>query len=235
MGDSMLGRLVGVLTSPAKTFEGLREKPTWALALIALILIGGGVSQYAQSKVDAGAMVRSFMERSGRDFTEEQIEEAIARREGQSPVVATVFTVAFMAVVPLLGALFFWIGTRLFGGDPSYTQSLSTFTHSMLPWWGVKSLLSLPALVSRAEITYEDATSGGLLPSNLGFLMSEESSILMKGIAASIDLFSIWSLFLMVIGYSIVARVSKTSTTVLAVVLWLLVTGVTLIPALIFG
>ena len=105
----------------------------------------------------------------------------------------------------------------------------------MVPWWGVKSILSLPALLSRSEITYEDATSGGLLPSNLGFLMSEDASMPMKGIAASVDLFSIWSLFLMVIGYAIVARVSRVSTTVLAVFLWMLVPAVTLIPALLFG
>ena len=235
MGDSSLGRLVGVLTSPSKAFQALRDDPRWVLPLLVLIIVAGGVSQYAQSKIDNGEMVRSFMERSGRDFSEADIEEAIAQQDGQSPAVKMVSTGIFLVVLPMLGALFFWIGTKVFGGDPTFKQSLATFVHAMVPWWVVKSVVSLPALVSRAEISFEDASSGGLLPSNLGFLMPEEASTVMKSIAASVDIFTIWSLILMVIGYSIVARVSKTWSILLAIVLWLVATGVSLIPALLFG
>lgn len=234
MGDSSFGRLIGVVTSPARTFELLRDNPQWIVALVVLALIGGGVGQFAQSRVDSADMVRTFMERSSRDFTDEQIEEAIARQEGQSPAIGIVFTFLFMVLVPLLGALYFWIGTRLFGGDPSYRQSLATLVHAMVPWWGIKSLLTVPALLARDEISYEEATSG-LLPSNLAFLVSDEASLALKGLAASIDLFSIWSLVLMAIGFSIVARVSKLSSGVLTFGLWALVTAVTLIPALLFG
>src|SRR5947209_6238443 len=38
--DSSLGRLIGVLVSPVKTFQSIAARPTWVAALLVLVVLG---------------------------------------------------------------------------------------------------------------------------------------------------------------------------------------------------
>lgn len=231
MTDSGFNRVASVLISPAATFQAIRERPTWLVAFLLVILVTGVVGQIAQAKVDPETMIRDMMEGAGSAVPEERIEEIIERQENQSPVVGALVSTAFITIIPLLCAVYFWMGTRLFGGEPTFKQSFSTVVHSFVPWWAVKALLSVPALLTRDELTVQEASTG-LLPSNLGLLVNEETPVLLRSLAISLDVFTLWGLFLMVLGFSVVAKISKLASGALAFLVWLLVFGLTLLPML---
>ena len=52
--DSSAGRLIGVLVSPVKTFQSIAARPTWAVALIVLALLGAGIGQLSTPAPTSG-------------------------------------------------------------------------------------------------------------------------------------------------------------------------------------
>lgn len=64
-----LERLGEVLWTPAETFRKIGERPTWAVALVVLLVIGVSVSWVAVQKVDPDAqrqaLRETFEERQG--------------------------------------------------------------------------------------------------------------------------------------------------------------------------
>jgi hypothetical protein len=220
-----------VLTSPARTFEALRQRPTWLLAFLLVVLVTGVVGQIGQAKVDPEAMIRHMMAGGGSAVPEERIEEIIERQENQSPVVAAFAALALVAIAPLSCALYFWLGTRLFGGEPTFRLSFSTVVHAFIPWWAVKALLALPVLLTREELTVAEATSG-VLPSNLAGFLVDDTSPLVRILATSLDVFTLWGLFLLALGFSVVARISMGASVALTFLVWLTILGMTLLPLL---
>ena len=67
----------------------------------------------------------------------------------------------------------------------------------------------------------EQVNSGTLLASNLGAFAPEETGQAMRTLLASIDVFSIWSVILLSIGFAVVAGVSRAKATVSVVALWI--------------
>ena len=68
----------------------------------------------------------------------------------------------------------------------------------------------------------EEVRGGGFLPSSLAVLASEESGTALRSFLGSLDLFSIWTLFLLATGYRIVGRTGKAAAWGVVLTLWAL-------------
>ena len=108
---------------------------------------------------------------------------------------------------------------KLLGGEFSYPVGLSVTLHGLMPG-AVSKLLSLPVIYSRESIGYEESQRGVLF-SNLGALAPEDAGPALTTLMSSLDLFTLWALALLTVGYSIVGRVSKTAAGVTLVSLWI--------------
>ena len=219
MEDSSLGRLIGVLISPGKTFRSIAERPTWVVALVVLVLLGAAAGYLIVQKLDMAEVISQSMGDRGRQATDEEIERATEMFERFGWLGALVGTTVVAPLGFLVFALVFWVVFKLQGGEFSYQTSLSVTLHSLMPT-AVLSLLSLPVIYSRGTIGLEESQRGVLF-SNLAPLAPEEAGTALTALMASIDLFTIWSLVLLTIGYSIVGRVSKTSAGFTVVILWI--------------
>jgi hypothetical protein len=224
MHDSSFGRLIGALVSPGKTFESIVRRPTWVVPLIVLVLLSGLAAFLANQRVDPREMIQESMEQRGQQMTEEQMEQAveIAEKFGAISTVAGILVLG--PLLYLLLALIFWGAFRFFGGsDFSFKHSLSTLLYSMAPWI-VASLLSIPLILSKESIGFEEARRG-ILASNLSVLAPEGANSVLVSLLGSIDFFSLWTLALLIIGYRTVARVSQGTAAATVLVLWLLYVG----------
>lgn len=219
MNDSSIARIAGVLISPTRTFEAIRQRPTWLVALVVLVVLGVIVGYLVTERLDMEQVVRDATADSGRQLSEEQLEQAIDFQEKFGSIFAIAGAVVFFPVGLLIMALLFWVALKLVGGELSYKASVATSLHGLMPT-AVSSLLSLPVILSRAELDYDDVKTGSLLKSNLGAFASEEAGAALRALLSSIDLFSIWCVFLLSVGYSVVGRVSKGKAAVTVVVLW---------------
>ncbi len=223
MKDSSWGRLIGALVAPGETFRSIAERPTWLLPLLLLTLLGAAVGFVMQSKVDPEELVRGQMGMFKMEVPEEQIEKAIDDLENRSTA-ATValnlggmlFWVALFAFLALL----FWVAFKLFGSEVGYKQSFATTLHSFMPL-AVAYLLNLPLMMQRESLSFQDLQEGGVLMSSLKALAPEDASAVTEALLGSFDLFTIWTLILLTIGYKMVAKVSTAVASGIVILLWL--------------
>ncbi|MGH9379130.1 MAG: YIP1 family protein [Thermoanaerobaculia bacterium] len=220
MESSAWGRLVGVLISPVKTFESIAAKPTWLVALLVLLAVQIGISAVATPKIDMEREVRSRIEASGQEIPEEQIRQQVTMGEKFRWVGLGIQAVAGPIVYFVMG-LVFWLLLRFVGdSELKFGESMAALTHGFMPWV-VAGLLGLPLLLGRDSVTSTELRSG-LLSSNLGAFAPEDASPVLKALLGSVDVFSLWTLALLLIGYAAVARTKRATVAWVVVGLWVL-------------
>jgi|tagenome__1003787_1003787.scaffolds.fasta_scaffold20610080_2 hypothetical protein len=226
--DSSFGRLIGVLASPAKTFRSIAERPTWVVVLVILALLGSGIGQLVNARTDQRKMIEKQMAKFGRQLTPEQLEDAVQRAKNPPPVLRAVSVVAGLVFqvlfAYLLPTLLFFVVFKLAGSDLTFKAALSTYLHSSVPIM-IGILLSIPVVLSRSSVEPADALTGRLLASSPAFFLPEGASLVLRGALSAFDVFNLWSVALVIVGYRIVARVSTTAATAAAVLLFLLGMG----------
>jgi len=220
MHESGFGRVIGVLVAPEKTFRSIAERPTWVVPLLVLLLVTVLVGYQVGQRVDFEQQIRQQMAESGRTVSEEDIQQSLDFMEKFGKVLFLLPAV-FGPLVYLVIAAIFLIALRLSGSDINFGRTFSVTLHSMMPWV-IHGLLSLPLILRQEEIDPETMQRGGVLMSNLAALAPEESGKVLVSLLGSLDLFSIWTIVLLVIGFRVVARVSTMTATAVAVTLWLL-------------
>jgi hypothetical protein len=235
MEDSSFGRLIGVLISPGKTFRSLAERPTWAVALLVLMLVSGAVWFLAGKRIDYRDTITQSVRHSGRNVTEAQLEPQIAMMEKGGAYIYGLSVPVVVAFFALLAALINWVAFKLQGSDIDYKSSLAVNLHAAVPQVVIASLLSLPVILSKESLGYDDVKTGSLLASNLAFLAPEGSHAWVTAALASLDFFALWGLVLSVIGYRAAARVSTKAAVVTVLVVWLLFVGIRVGWVALFG
>lgn len=224
MKDSSWGRLIGVLVAPGETFRSIAERPTWLPPLLLLALLGAAVAFAIQVRTDPEEMVRGQIEAIKVEVPQEQvdkmIEDAESRTTGAKLGLAAI-GIAVQAALYAVVAVLFWIGFRLFGSEMDYLSSLATTLHGYMPL-AVASLINLPLMLSRESLTFEDAATGGVLVSSLKALAPEDASPVTEALLGSLDLFTIWALVLLTIGYKAVAKVSTAVASGIVILFWLI-------------
>lgn len=222
MENSSVGRLLGVLTSPGKTFRSIAERPTWVAPLVAMVLISGLSWVVLLPRIDRESFRAEMQEqaqRRGQPMSEEQLDKIEKLTVGCLPAAAVVGIAFYFGLAGLLmGA------THLFGGQIDYRRSLSVTLHAYMPF-ALLSLLSVPVALGREAISLRELQGGSLLPSSLAAVAPEEASRRMLALLAGIDLFSLWTIALLILGFHLVGRVSRGAIGAVVVVLWLLWIG----------
>jgi hypothetical protein len=225
MEDTSLGRLIGVLISPAKTFRSLAERPTWGAALLVLLVVSGAVAFVVGMRTDYRDVIVQSAKEKGRDVDEAQLEPAINMMQKAGPAIAAVSAPVIIALVSLLAALIYWVVFKLLGADFSYKSSFAVSLHAGMPGV-ISALLTLPVILSRASLGYADVKSGTFLQSNLAFLAPENAKAWLVALYASADFFSLWSLVLSIIGYRALSRLTTKPVAAVVILVWLLFVGV---------
>ncbi|HYB53155.1 MAG TPA: YIP1 family protein [Thermoanaerobaculia bacterium] len=215
--DSAFGRIFGVFFSPGKTFEAIALRPTWFAPLVLWLLCSVGVSAVVLPRVDFEKLTRDRIEKSGRPLPEDQIQTMVDRQRKVAPIVGYCISVIAPIFISLVVAVTLWGSFRAFGWDATFRQSLGATTHAFLP--GVLGTLLLLPLLLRQDRVDPDAI-GDMLRSNLGFLV-ERSSKALHSLLGSVDLFSFWTLAMLVVGFAAAARIRRGQAAGVVVGLWL--------------
>jgi hypothetical protein len=218
MENSAFGRLIGVFVAPGKTFASIAQRPTWLAPVLAGLLCGIALTAVMMPRIDMRQIVKQSIEESGRDMTPEQMDVAVERGAKVGKFFASV-GVVFQPIALLIVALVFWVLLKLAGGDLPFGTSFSVAAHGLLPN-AVSALLSIPVIMSKSTLGYEQVKTGSFLASNLGAFAPEGTKRAVLSLLSSLDVFSIWSLILLVIGYRLAAKVSKGSAIAVVVGAW---------------
>jgi hypothetical protein len=216
--DSAWRRLLGVFVSPVRTFAAIAEKPTGLPPVAIAAGLTLPVSELILSKTDWRATMAQRMEKGGRRLSETQMDAAVQQMR-KLTWLFDIFAVAVPILVVLAVAGALWAACQAFGWEVRFRQSLGVTSHAFLP--GVLASVGLlAALWDRAPI--DPAKVGDVLHTNLGFLADAHEESVVHGLLASIDVFSFWTMALLVIGMSAAAKTSRGRMTALVVTLWAL-------------
>ena len=211
-----------ILFAPRAVFESIRDgvRWEWLVALALLAVIGVSVGSVLVPKVDFAEFLETQMESRDINLSESDMQEQVALQSKVMGVwIRFVQPLVVGPLIYLLVSLVFWVLLKLVGGEAPYSAVFTVFVHSFMPF-ALASLLWLPVLFSRQSIEMEAVQTGGILASNLGWLAPAGTSLAVKTLLASFDVFSLWTAWLLSLGLSVVGRVSMKASGILVGGLW---------------
>lgn len=139
-------RVVQLFVSPAKLFDGLRDRPAWLGALGLLVALGGLGAYLLPTEL----MEQAMLAQAPPDATPEQIEqmEQVASAAAWTKYLVVLFWPIGAAIV---AGLLITLYNFAFGGTASYRQLFASTIHAFLiP--AIGGLLTLPLMLQTGDI-----------------------------------------------------------------------------------
>jgi hypothetical protein len=198
---SLVGRFIGIITSPKETFRSVAAHPRWfgMLAVTTLII---AFCSAAPMFTEAGREAALDKQVSQMQSFGMQVNDQVYEQMRQRMTFAPYTTAGFIIVLgPIMAVIFtgilFAVFNAALGGEASFKQLFAVWAHS-----GVISSLGqvFTAPLNMARGAVGSATSlGVLLP------MIDEGSFLGR-LLGMVDLFVIWWVFVLAIGLGVLYR-----------------------------
>ena len=221
-----IARMFGVLVSPEATFASIARRPTWAAPLIVLIVLSLVSGIVMSSRLNFAAAAREQME-SRKDLTPEQADRAVRMAASMGKIIPLMAPL-FMVIGLLIVAGILLLAFRLFGGEGTFVQAFAATNYASMPSV-IKTIIVLIVVLAKGGATLAPTALPTLVRSNLAFLFDPKDQAMAYAFAANFDIFSIWVLILMIIGFAHLARVSKAKSAAIVISLWLVKCVITLI------
>jgi hypothetical protein len=198
-----MGRVVGALFSPKPTFADVARRPSFVAPLAILTILSLGVCYFMMQKIDWPGYMRAKAEKSSRfaQLTEDQKQQQIA--------VQAKFTAPFTYAFGLLGptlfalilALVYWGAFNLLGGaGAKFGQAFGIVSHAFMP----SAIASVLTMLTLGLKPFGQATPETMLASHLGVLLSNDAPSWQLSLLSSFDIFWIWVMVLLAIGFAAV-------------------------------
>ena len=201
VGMGVVGRLLGVFTSPSKTFEDIAARPGWDwLVPVAIIIAAFWILQsMAVPKIDTEqqfkdqmtmmSKVTARMDDAQRAKFEQQTREGIeAQGKPSRRALGLLFIIGFMLFVP---ALYRGIAAA-FGRQATYKRLLAGYAYTWMIYL-IPFVLTIIIVATRSTIDAGELQTARLLKSNVAaFLDFDTTSKPLLAILSSVDVFDIW-------------------------------------------
>jgi hypothetical protein len=195
------GRIIGVFTNPKQTFASIAQRPSWVAPLLLCMVLATAVGAMLNTRMNWGEYIRHKAEENPRfsQLSEEQKDQALV---GQIKFWSSFSYGVGIVAVPisaLLFALIYWGSFNLFrGADLRYGQAFAITTHAFLP----AALSSILALIILPLKSYGDVDPENIVATSLKAYLPETAPKPLRALGGSLELFWIWCLVLLAIGFA---------------------------------
>jgi len=155
--------------------------------------------------------IKKRMERSNQSLTEEQMQQQVAF----SKSIAKFFPIIGAIVTPIMYVILagiFALGLMFIQAKTTFKKILSVVAWSSASIGIVATVVTMASLMVRDEEglrSIDPTQSAGIVPSNLAAFLSATASPVIKSVAGSLDIFTIWILILLSIGFASIAGSRK--------------------------
>jgi hypothetical protein len=210
-----------VLFAPGKVFASIREKPNWILPLIIFLVLASAATMILFPTIRTEILNNIT---SNPDLSEERraliMEQASSRLTlGWILVPGLLFqAISFFAI----GAVFFFVGNILLGGEGKFSQMLSVT--------GLAQLVAVPEHLIKVPMILAKHTMKVHTDLSLFLPVSMEDNFLFK-LFSQLDLFSFWKVFLIGLGMAVLYKFTTKKSMTAAFVVW----GIYIIIAAVMG
>jgi Yip1 domain len=199
--DNSFARIFGALFSPKPTFASIVQRPTWVVPVIlgCILFIAvvfaftqrGGWASFFQKQMADNSRVQQMTPEDRENLLEKQVK------------IAPIFGYVEGVVIPPVGALLsaaVLLGIFNLSGatKTTFKVALAIVAFAWCPWL-IHGLLSILIIFLKDPATVD---LQNVLASNPGAFLPEGSAKWLAALLGSIDLFAIWTLILLAIGFS---------------------------------
>lgn len=211
-GLSQSSRIIDTFIAPSKTFTDINRSTSWwvpwllmSVISLAFVMVAGqkvGFEKITNTQMQSNPKQVERMEKLPPDQRAQNMALAAKITQGISyatPLFILLFTVIIAAV--LMGTFNFGAGTQM-----SFGAAMAVTMYSFVPSI-IKTVLATVSLLAGAD---PDAFRiDNPIATNLGFFLSSTEHPALYKLASSIDIFTIWTMILMVIGFTCISKAKK--------------------------
>ncbi len=196
-----MARMTGVLFSPSKTFADIARRPSCVVPFLLLIAFSAGISVLIAQKTDWRSFFERQMSQNSRfdNMDQAQKDKIIESQVTWAPKISYVAGPVAVGISILLIALIYWGAFNLFkGAGLGFGTGFAITVYAFVPGL-ISSVLALVVLLikPRGEVDPEH-----FLASSLSAYLPDPSPAWLDKLGQSIELFWIWSLILIAIGFA---------------------------------
>ena len=198
---SPVGRVFGVFFSPKATFEDIVRKPSWVLPVVLLTLLSVAVSTAINQRINWREFMSQQIEKSPQsaNMSAEQKEQRIEGGAKFSPPFTYAIGVLGPIIFVLVTAVAMWGAYNLLGGaNTNFMTAFAITSHAALTGI-VSSILFLMVLYLKP---YGTVDLENPVATNLAAVLPEDAAKWLVALLKSIDIFTIWTLILLAIGFA---------------------------------
>jgi len=197
------GRLIGVFFSPKATFQDIAARPSWLVPVLLMTVLGVVTAFVINQKVDWRDVASKRIEESPRaaNLSAEQKEQQLAMSAKVSPYVAYVFgTLGPIGAVVIVAAVMLLAYNVIGGASAKFGTAMGIVSHAMVVGLlGTLFFILILFLKPPGTIDLENPVA-----TNIGAFLPESTPKALMALGKSIDIFSIWTLLLISIGFAAV-------------------------------
>jgi hypothetical protein len=210
----VIGRIIGVFASPKETFESIDRKPTWLVPFIIIVLV---VIAMQFLVMDIG-MRDQIAKMEARGTPQEQLDQIQKSMAGPTRYIQFgVIPIATLAIWAIIGGILLMGTNSIMGGSATFKKIFA------LEAW--TSLIGVVGAALKTVLILSKGTSQGVATS-LAILLptppiGETPSVVYR-LLSKLDVFTIWSMFLWVIGLSVIGKITTNKSAILVISLWAL-------------
>lgn len=212
-------RIAGVFFAPVETFADIARRPDILVPLLLALAIGYVSTFLVMPHLDLDAMVSQqaeMMKKQNPNLGEDDIAR-MGRITKSFTKVAGYVGPLLLILGYLVIALVVWGACRLMGGQGDFKQALSATLYAHFP----RLLLSIiAAVVVMARGMVDPMQMATVVKSSPAFLVDMKAQPVLYTVLGSLEIFQIWTLVLLIIGFAALTKLSKAKTAAIVISLW---------------
>lgn len=214
---SGLGQVLRMFYEPSAVFRELAHTPSWVWPVVVLVVFSLASQLVIAPRIDMEGTIREQMAKSGRQVTEEQLEQAVAIG-GKFAKVTMYVSPLLIPIMLLIMAGVYALGLRLVGGDTEFGKVFSGVSHALLPPGLVSGALMLVVASQRDSLLGTEVEH--LVKSSVGSWLGPDAHRALVAAGSVLDVFNVWQWVLVVLALQIIGKVKRGQAIGIVAVVW---------------
>ena len=199
------------------------EAKSWNfIAIMVLLIVVGIASQFVvMQRMDMASFMREQMaqSRQGENMTSEEIDQAVEMQMKFVPIMGYIAPPIAVPIASIIIAFFLWLAFMATGGSAKFVGCWRVFTWAQIPPV-LKAVLFWIISYVKEPNTMDIANPIATNPA--AFLVREDVAKPLYAVLSRLDIFSLWMLFLLIVGMSAESKKSKGLSAAVVIGLWLI-------------
>jgi hypothetical protein len=216
---NIFSRLGGVYLTPKNAFQEIGGSPRVLIPIIITIVLGILLGVYLIKTVDLSSSMMAQLEKAvdKGQMPKEQMERAMPIMEKIAPIQLLAVTTLGFVINALIVAGFAKLVSVIVGAKNKFRALFSVSLFAVMAIFIVQSILLILVLRLKGSADFNIQNPFSMIASNLGAVIESvfnEDALpkFVMGLAKAVDVFAIWMIALLSIGFSTVSQKLKVST-----------------------